>query len=92
MIRGIKEGFSVLKALGFKPTPPKLWYFKLPVWLTGGVFRIVMGTKLAEITMAKHCIAARQELDCLQAEFDALISQSGMKTPAIDMLKMQTSI
>lgn len=92
MIRGIKEGFSVIKRLGVKPTPRKLWYFKLPAWLTGGVFRIVMGTKLAEIAMAKHCIAARPELKCLQSEFDALISQSGMKTPAIDMLKAQIII
>ncbi len=87
MVRGIREGFSVLNKLGYTTTPAKLWYFKLPVWLTAGVFKVVMGTKLAEITMAKHCIAAKPELLYLQAEFDALITQSGLKTPAIDRLR-----
>lgn len=72
MVSGIREGFSVLNKLGYKTTPAKLWYFKLPVWLTAGVFKVVMGTKLAEITMAKHCIAAKPELLSLQAEFDSL--------------------
>jgi hypothetical protein len=34
--------------------------------------------------MAKHCIAAKQELLFLQAEFDELIAKSGLRTPAID--------
>jgi hypothetical protein len=37
--------------------------------------------------MAKHCIAARAELSYLQAEFDALIAQSGLHTPAINELR-----
>lgn len=74
MVKGIKESFSVLNKLGYKTTPAKLRYFKLPAWLTAGVFKVVMGTKLAEITMEKHCIAARAELSCLQAELDVMIS------------------
>lgn len=46
-----------------------------------------MGTRLAEITMAKHCIAARPEMISLQEEFDRLIEKSGMKTPNIDQLR-----
>jgi 2-dehydropantoate 2-reductase len=45
-----------------------------------------MGTQLAEITMAKHCVAAKAEMRCLQSEFDALIAKSGISTPAIDAL------
>lgn len=91
MVSAIKEGFSVLGRLGYKTTPAKLNYLKLPAWLTGAIFKIIMGTKLAEITMAKHCIAAKPELTCLQAEFDALIAQSGLRTPSLDKLRSQES-
>lgn len=87
MMRGIKEGFAVLKKLGIKTKPAKLWYMKLPIWLTARVFKIFMGTKLAEIVLAKHCIVARPEMLFLQAEFDLLITQSQLKTPAIDKLR-----
>lgn len=90
MVRGIREGFTVLKRLGYKITPVKLWYFTLPDWLVAGVFKVVMGTKLAETAMAKHCIAAKSELACLQVEFDALIAQSGLPTPAVNMLRSKS--
>ena len=87
MMRGIKEGFAVLNNLGIKTKPAKLWYMKLPIWMTARVFKIFMGTKLAEIVFAKHCIVARPEMLFLQAEFDLLITQSQLKTPAIDKLR-----
>lgn len=87
MLRGIKEGFAVLNQLGIKTKPVKLWYMQLPVWMTAGVFKIVMGTKLAETALAKHCIVAKPEMVCLQAEFDSLIMQSHLQTPAIDRLR-----
>lgn len=87
MVLGIKEGFAVLKKLGIKPTPRKLGYFNLPTCVLAVVFKLFMGTQLAEITMAKHCIAAQTEMVSLQAEFDQLINKSGMKTPHIDLNK-----
>ncbi len=87
MIGGILEGFVVLKKLRIKPRPAKLWYFRLPSGLTAGVFKLVMGTKLAEVAMAKHCIAAKEEMYQLQAEFDALIKKSAVRTPCIDELR-----
>ena len=87
MVQGIREGFVVLNKLEIKMKPAKLWYFKLPVCVTAVVFKFVMGTKLAEITMAKHCIAAKPEMLCLQSEFDTLIAESGMQTPSIDKLR-----
>ena len=86
MVRGIKEGFAVLRALGYRVTPRKLWYFNLPTGMVALVFKVIMGTQLAEITMAKHCVAAKAEMRCLQSEFDALIAKSGISTPAIDAL------
>ncbi len=87
MCGGIKEGFAVLRASGLKPTPKKLWYFNLPACVTATVFQAVMKTKLAEITMAKHCVAAKAEMMFLQSEFDKIIAASGVKTPNIDILR-----
>ncbi len=87
MVHGIKEGFAVLKKLGIKTKPAKLWYMKLPAWMTAGVFKMVMGTKLAETALAKHCVVAKPEMLCLQTEFDSLIEQSQLQTPAIDRLR-----
>ena len=67
--------------------PAKLWYMKLPVWITAGVFKIFMGTRLAETALAKHCKAAKPEMLRLQAEFDSLIAQIRLNTPAIDKLR-----
>jgi 2-dehydropantoate 2-reductase len=87
MLHGIQEGFETLKKLGIKMKPAKLWYMKLPVWMIAGVFKIFMGTRLAETALAKHCRAAKPEMLCLQAEFDLLIKQSRLSTPAIDRLR-----
>jgi len=84
---GIKEGFRVLKRLGIAVTPGKLRYFKLPDRLLAFLFRFIMNTKMAETAMAKHTIAAREEMRVLQADFDKLIERSGVRTPCIDQLK-----
>lgn len=87
MLQGIKEGFSVLKSLGYSVTPIKLNYFKLPNMLLLIIFKPLMGNEIAEITMSKHAMVAIEEMKCLQQEFDSLIAQSGMKTEAIDELR-----
>lgn len=87
MVRGIKEGFRVLRKCGYKITPNKLKFYYLPTFMLTFIFKLIMNTKLAEITMAKHCITARQEMLCLQKEFDYYIIKSGLRTKAIDILK-----
>ena len=87
MVRGIKEGFAVLNKLGIKTKPVKLWYMRLPVWRIAGVFKIIMGTELAETALAKHCRVAKPEMFCLQTEFDSLIMKSQLQTPAIYRLR-----
>lgn len=87
MVKGIKEGFLVLNSINIKITPFKLHYFKFPIFLLAPIFKVVMGTKLAEITMARHTAAARSEMIYLQEEFDSLIRKSGENTPSIDKLK-----
>ncbi len=87
MVLAVKEGFSVLEHLGIKPTPRKLGFFNLPACVLTAAFKLFMGTQLAEITMAKHCAAAKSEMISLQEDFDRLIYKSGMKTPHIDLLR-----
>ncbi len=87
MVAAIKEGRGVLRKNGICPTPAKLWWFALPTPLLSMVFAGFMQTKLAEITMAKHCMAALPEMQCLQQEFDILVERSGLSAPNIDKLK-----
>lgn len=87
MIRGIKEGRQVLRKNGVNPTPQKIMWFDLPTSVLSVCFSIFMKTKLAETTMAKHCVVAKSEMILLQQEFDELIVKSGIDTPAINELK-----
>ncbi|MDF2674738.1 MAG: ketopantoate reductase, partial [Clostridiales bacterium] len=87
MLKGIKEAFQVLNSLGLSITPKKLNYFNLPAFLLMLILKPLLGTHIAEITMSKHTIAAVAEMKCLQGEFDSLIIQSGINTPAINELR-----
>lgn len=87
LVLAIKEGFAVLKRLGIQPTPRKLAVFKFPASVLAVAFGLIMRTQFAEITMAKHCIVAKEEMVALQNEFDQLIVASKTKTPHIDGLK-----
>lgn len=87
MVRGIQEGRQVLRKIGMNPTPSKLFWLDLPTPVLTLFFSLFMKTTLAEITMAKHCHAAKTELIMLQREFDDLIVKSGIDTPQINSLK-----
>lgn len=88
MILGVKEGFDVLKKVGTRITPFKLNFWMLPTGLLTFVFRRIMNTTLADLTMAKHCAVAHEEMLALQTEFDLLIQRSGLSTPNIDQLRI----
>lgn len=87
MTQGIQEGRQVLRKNGIKPTPGKLFWLDIPTFMLAFLFSLFMKTTLAEITMAKHCIAAKNEMIFLQHEFDELIIKRGIETPAISKLK-----
>ena len=74
MLLSVKQKFRALGGAGIRITPFKLRFFFLPAFLLSPVFRLFMGTKLAEITMAKHCIAAKPEMEYLQHEYEQLVS------------------
>lgn len=89
MVLAIQEGRRVLRKNGIRPTPWKLAWLDAPAGIVTASFCWFMKTKLAETTMAKHCMVAHGEMRHLQMEFDALICRSGLHTPAIDRLREQ---
>lgn len=91
MVEGMKEGFKVIESCNMKVTPAKLFWLKLPNWFLTFGFSIYMNTKLAEVGMAEHSMAAKDENIELQNEFDKLIKKSGVKTPVLDKLRKNIS-
>lgn len=85
-VNAIKEGFSVIEELGYQVTPGKMKLYSLPAPLLAFVMKLIFNTKFSETVMAKHTIAAKEEMKCLQREFDTLISLSRLETPNIKRL------
>jgi len=86
MVAAIQEGFSVLRCLGHRITPRKLWYLRLPGFLVASVFSLVLRTDLAETAMARHARRAVNEMAVLNCELMDLVETSHMETPAIRAL------
>ncbi|MDA3948377.1 MAG: ketopantoate reductase family protein [Spirochaeta sp.] len=87
MLDAVQEGLLVLKRLGHRLTPSKLWYMNLPTPVLVPIWRVFLNTKMAETAIARHTRVARSEMQQLQREFDTHISLSGVATPAIDQLR-----
>ncbi len=85
-IKGILEGFRVLRKLRYKLNPKSLWVFYLPRWLVRRTFRKRMKTRFAEVAMAGHAKYASEEMNQIAKEFRILITESGLKTPNLDYL------
>lgn len=87
LVGAVREGFTALKRLGISPTPRRMGVFFLPTGLLMVVLKLIMRTQFAEFTMAKHCVVARDEMQALQKELDALITRSGIQAPHSEYLK-----
>lgn len=87
-IRAVREGIQVLRALDIPVIPAKLRVFAwipeplLVLWLRG-----LFASEQAEVTMARHANAARDEMQQLADEFRALAAQTFISTPALDRLR-----
>ncbi|PKL16356.1 MAG: ketopantoate reductase family protein [Spirochaetae bacterium HGW-Spirochaetae-5] len=86
MILATRECFKVLNKLNIRITPVKLKFYYLPVFILAPVFMIIMNTRIAEYSMAKHTIAAKDEMDELEKLFREFIRKSDVSTPALDWL------
>jgi 2-dehydropantoate 2-reductase len=88
VIRGIREGLQVLRALDVPITPPVYrWIIRLPEpvlvrWLQKG-----FGRERAELAIQRHANVARDEMAVLAEEFRLLAERSGVRTPVLDILR-----
>ncbi len=86
-VRAIREGFAVLRKLGIPMTPRALWpYARLPEPLLVPLARRYLDTKVAEIALAGHANAARDEMKPFADEFRALGRSAALPMPAWDRL------
>lgn len=87
MLRAMREGLRVLDRLGIEIEPSHYrWVNRIPEPLLVAVFQRVMATRSAELVMARHANAARDEMSFLTAEFMRLARASSLATPALDWL------
>jgi 2-dehydropantoate 2-reductase len=88
MVRAMREGFNALRKLGVPITPTKLSMMeRLPEPLLVFRLRRMLDTQFAEIGLAGHANAARDEMAYLMEQFQVLVQTSGVATPALDLLK-----
>jgi 2-dehydropantoate 2-reductase len=89
MVRAVKEGGRVLKALGYTKRYPfqfNLFYW-LPEILNVKAVQGLLESKFAEVGFALHARAARDEVRVLADEFQSLIDKTSVETPNIDTLR-----
>jgi 2-dehydropantoate 2-reductase len=87
LVRAVREGFAVLRALRVPVTPARHRLWKLmPEPLLVIALSRVLNTRMAEIVATRHANAARDEMRLVAEEFKSLASRAGMRTPAMDRL------
>jgi 2-dehydropantoate 2-reductase len=72
MIFATRELVEVLKTNNVQITPKKLKFYYMPANLLALIWQIIMNTKIAEYAMAKHTIAAKEEMEILEKQFMTL--------------------
>ncbi len=87
MVRAIKESFRVLRALNIPVTPFKFRILPLiPEPFLVALLQRALATEWATTTLSSHANSARDEMQQLTDEFDALARESGVPTPSVDRL------
>ncbi len=77
MVLATIECFNALKKTGVKITPAKLNFYFLPTVILAPIFMMTMNTQIAEYSMAKHTMAAKEELEVLEEQFRSLFINFG---------------
>ncbi len=87
MLRAIREGFQVLRSLDIPITPTRLRVFEIiPGPLMVSLLQRFLDTQYAELVIARHANAARDEMKQLGDEFRQFAELSSLETPYNDHL------
>jgi 2-dehydropantoate 2-reductase len=87
MLRAIREGFQVLHSLDVPVTPSRMRVLELiPEPLIVPLLQRLLDTKYAELVIARHANAARDEMKQIADEFRELVRLSSLRTPSSDRL------
>ncbi|MBU7044380.1 MAG: hypothetical protein HXS47_12390 [Theionarchaea archaeon] len=87
MIEAIREGFSCLKSHSHPVTPCRFFVLQyIPTWIITMGMKLILQTKKADLAISRHALNATDEMMYLSQEITALISTTGIFTPAIDTL------
>jgi 2-dehydropantoate 2-reductase len=88
MVRGTREGFNALSALGhpIHPLSLKVLFTKLPAQAAVYYWRRFFSNRMAEYVFARHARSASVEMRTLADECRALLVRSGLRAPALDEL------
>ncbi len=83
MVRAVRENFRVLRALGIPITPVSLHVFdRMPEPLLIAVLRQLFATLTAELVIAHHANAARDEYGAVAQDWQARAGRASIATPA----------
>ncbi len=86
-IRALREGFRVLRALNIPITPRTLRIYEwIPEFILVPLVQRLFNTQHAEIGIAGHANAARDEMKLLADEFRAFARATTIAMPALDRL------
>ncbi len=86
-IRAVREGFQVLDALNIPVLPSRLRVYQwLPEPLLVPLAARLLGSRSAEIGVAGHANAARDEMRTLADQLYSLVHKTNVPTPALDQL------
>jgi hypothetical protein len=83
IVRAIRENFGVLRALGIPITPAALHVFdRLPEPLLIAFLRRLFATPTADLVIARHANAARDEYGAVAHDWRARAGRASVPTPA----------
>ncbi|MBN2472538.1 MAG: ketopantoate reductase family protein [Anaerolineae bacterium] len=89
IVRAIREGLRVVRALDYPVQPPGMRLIEfVPETVLIVFLARMLDTERAELALASHALAARDEMAALTDEFRALKHQSGVWTPYLDRLTL----
>ena len=87
MVRAVREGFAVLRALGIPITPPRIRRLAaIPTPLLLALLQKALPKDAMRVALVGHALAAPDELRYLADEFIALARTTQVPIPAIERL------